>query len=177
MNFGESLITWTIRLAMLLLFLAMALRVRQRPRQTVGPALRLLWTASFILSALHVLAAFHFVHHWSHHEAYLATADDTLQKLGFAFGAGVYFNYLFLIVWAFDIYWTWRATGQLSMKMQRMLLVGRLYLFFIAFNGVVVFESGWLRALGIVATLILIGGFLQNQMLLKDDDKAFKSTN
>jgi hypothetical protein len=31
-----------------------------------------------------------------------------------------------------------------------------MYMFFIAFNGVVVFESGWLRAVGISLTTMLV---------------------
>lgn len=154
---SDLLISWTIRLSMLLLFVVFALQMQRKSGPRMGLWLKYLWTASFAICALHVLAAFHFVHHWSHNAAYLATAEDTRKKLGIAYGAGVYFNYLFLAVWGADVCWTWRSHKNWTKPTPWMIRAGRWYLLFIAFNGVVVFESGWLRALGAIATLILLG--------------------
>ncbi len=157
MNVGDLLISWSIRVAMVLFFVAMALYMQINAGQRPGVGLKILWTAGFLLSVAHVAAAFHFAHHWSHSEAYLATAAETRQKLGFAYGAGVYFNYLFLIVWALDVYWIWRSPEMTSKPKQWLIFVGRCFLIFIAFNGVVVFKSGWLRILGALATAALLG--------------------
>jgi hypothetical protein len=156
-NPSELLIAWTIRLSMLLLFVVFALLIRRQSESSMGRWLKYLWTASFVMCALHIFAAFHFVHHWSHSAAYLATAEETRTKLGFAYGAGVYFNYLFLVVWGVDVCWTWCSSESSTRSTRWVIRAGRWYLLFIAFNSVVVFESGWLQTLGAIATVALLG--------------------
>jgi len=43
---------------------------------------RVWWTAGCLLLFVHVACAFHFVHHWSHREAYEATAQQTAALTG-----------------------------------------------------------------------------------------------
>ena len=142
--------------------LGVVLQMQRQSGQRIGIGLKCLWTASFLLSVLHVLAAFHFVHHWSHGEAYFATAEETRQKLGFAYGAGVYFNYLFFVVWAAEVFWTWWSPERWTKLTRWLILAGRCYLLLIAFNAVVVFESGWLRTLGGVATVAILAIAMRN---------------
>lgn len=156
MNAGDLIISWTIRFSMLLLCISVFLQLQRELSLRIRFVQRGLWTTSFLLSVLHVLAAFHFVHHWSHTAAYLATAEETRLKLGFAYGAGVYFNYLFLIVWGIDVAWTWYGSPFTHRSTPWWIQAGRWYLMFIAFNGVVVFKTGWLRILGIVLTAGLL---------------------
>lgn len=152
MEIGHAWIAWSIRLAMLIFVLVQALQLQVAPGSRLSLTLKLLWTAAFVFFILHVVTAFHFVHGWSHAAAYQATAQETKDKMGFAYGQGVYFNYLFLIVWGVDLFWVWRSKPTMS-KVQRLLFfAGRLYLLFIAFNGIVVFKSGWLRLSGLAAT-------------------------
>jgi hypothetical protein len=160
---SDLLIAWTIRLSMLLLFVVFALQMQRPSGQSMGRWLKYLWTAGFVMCALHFLAAFHYVHGWSHSAAYLATAEDTRKNLGFAYGAGVYFNYLFLVVWGADICWTWRSDQKSTRSTPWIILAGRWYLLFIAFNGVVVFKSGWLRTLGAISMFLLIGIAIRNR--------------
>jgi hypothetical protein len=105
---------------------------------------------------VHVLASFHFVHRWSHSAAYRATAKQTFELLGIEVGTGVYFNYLFLVVWAADVINSWTDFSVGRWMVQWLLRIGLMYMIFIAFNGVVVFESGWLRAVGILLTTMLV---------------------
>jgi hypothetical protein len=156
-NLGDEIIAWSIRLAMLLFVVVQAVQFQRPLRSGIDSALRTLWTISFLLFLVHVMAAFHFVHHWSHMAAYEATSEETRHNLGFAYGAGVYFNYLFLLVWAIDVYWMWRPAKHPNDAVRALQLAGRLYLLFIAFNGVVVFKSGWMRVLGAIATALLLG--------------------
>jgi hypothetical protein len=76
--------------------------------------------------------------------------------MGFAYGAGVYFNYLFLGVWAMDVVMIWLSPRPISGTQKNLAMLGRMYLLFIAFNGVVVFKSGWLRVIGSLCTLLLV---------------------
>jgi hypothetical protein len=157
MSNGDWLIAWSIRWAMLAFFVVLAWLVSRPSGQALNFNWKLVWTAGFLLSVLHVLAAFHFVHHWSHREALLATAVETQQKLGFDYGIGVYFNYLFLAVWGLDILYAWCPVKWSSKFVERLVMAGRCYLLFIAFNSLVVFESGWLRIFGAVASALILG--------------------
>jgi hypothetical protein len=153
---SDWIIAWSIRFAMLLFVIVQAAQWYGAKRPRLILFLNVLWTASFILFLLHVAAAFHFVHHWSHNSAYMATANETKEKMGFAYGAGVYFNYLFLGVWAMDVAMIWLSPRPISGTQKNLAMLGRMYLLFIAFNGVVVFKSGWLRVIGSLCTLLLV---------------------
>ena len=113
------------------------------------------WSIRLALLLLVIVQAFHFVHRWSHQAAFDATAKETLDKIGFAYGTGVFFNYLFLLVWAIDLIWVWRPETLRNRTQQVLFYAGRAYLLFIAFNGTVVFKTGWMRILGISATALL----------------------
>jgi len=166
LNVGDWLIVWTIRLSMLLFFIAWMLRLQPHlGRSRSRPWLNYLWTAGYLMAVLHVLAAFHFVHHWSPAAAYQATAEETRQMLGFAYGAGVYFNYLFLIVWGCDVCWTWLSPSEPERPTPWWIRWGRGYLLFIAFNGVVIFEAGLLRILGSLAAVVFVGQALRKRSL------------
>ena len=88
MDPGEALTRWTVRVAVALYVAALALRgVAHRPA-----AARLAWTAGLIAFLLHVGCAFHFYHGWSHRAAYEATARQTADTVGLAWGGGLYVN-------------------------------------------------------------------------------------
>ena len=149
------LITWSIRLS-LALFVAVLLWRLLGP-QAANPQrwLKILWSIGFVLFVAHVLAAFHFVHHWSHEEAYRATARQTRELIGVAYGQGVYFNHLFMLAWAFDVWAMWSMSKGQPPSIRTLQRLALVYMLFIAFNGVVVFKAGWLRGVGIVATALL----------------------
>jgi len=162
---GEELTRWTIRLALACYVACLAGWLVVPPRgdraSTWLSIARWLWTAGCGLFVVHVACAFHFYHDWSHAAAFEKTAAETEQLLGFRFGEGIYFSYLFLVLWMFDVValWTWwRPAGDSPRP-----LVGALqwalhaYLFFIAFNGAIVFDAGPMRWAGIVACLLLGG--------------------
>lgn len=156
---GVLLTTWTIRLALAcyVAYLAGWL-VTDDPRwPRFG---RWFWTLGCGLFIAHVAAAFHFYHHWSHAAAWQTTADETRELLGISFGDGIYFSYLFTAVWLADVIWLWASapqtgTPQGKTPWTRWLVHG--YLFFIAFNGAIVFEAGPIRWAGIAACAGLTG--------------------
>lgn len=154
---GEALTRWTVRLALLLYAATLALRLTD-PRRT--RTARLLWTAGCILFLIHVIAAFHFFHQWSHGDAYRETARQTREMTGVASGAGLYLNYLFTLVWAADVAWWWRrGADRYTRRPQWVGVVLQSFLFFMAFNGTVVFEQGATRwvAAGVVVVLAILG--------------------
>jgi hypothetical protein len=107
------------------------------------------WTAGALLAALHVAAGLHVRHRWSHDAAVADTARQTEAALGFAFGAGVWFNYAFLAVWIADAVWWWAAPAGFQGRPAPLDGAVRAYLAFIFVNGVIVFPHGPVRVVGI----------------------------
>ena len=155
---GSVIIAWTIRISIILFFGTLIVWVFQRRSGRFDGTLRTLWTAGFVLFVAHVLTAFHFHHDWNHAAAIAETARQTRELIGLEFGAGLYFNYLFLLVWALDIVWIWFVNVEIVKRYRWLRIAWLAYLIFIAFNGVAVFKSGGMRAGGIAAlTLISLG--------------------
>jgi hypothetical protein len=154
--FGELLTRWTIRLALsCYVFCLAAVIVRGRTKS--GPlesVTRIVWTLGCGLFAAHVVSAFGYYHHFSHQAAYDDTAQQTKDQFGFAFGGGIYFSYLFLGLWIADVAWRWIAPATRPAWFDWPL---HAYMFFIAFNGAIVFEGGVSRGAGIAACVLLAG--------------------
>jgi hypothetical protein len=167
---GSLLTQWTIRLALACLAVywggSLWLAARSTDRRSIDRSsgnrktraeapkftvLQCIWTAGCLLFITHVLCAFHFTHHWSHSHAWEHTAAETQRLMGFSFGDGIYFSYLFLALWVADVALLW-------LNVQRPTwLAGGIYafLFFIAFNGAIVFEDGPSRPVGMAVVAIL----------------------
>src|SRR5262245_37630085 len=101
---GKTLTLWTIRAAAFLYVVSVAPWLDRRDRYA-----RAAWTAACALYLAHVAAAFHFYHGWSHEAAYDETARRTAELMGTGWGGGLYFNYVFTIIWIADAIWWWRG--------------------------------------------------------------------
>jgi hypothetical protein len=117
---------------------------------------RALWSLACLLTWVHVGFAFAVHHRWSHAAAYAHTARQTLEIVGIDWGGGLYFNYLFLLVWSLDALWwhLWPASYRAHTKSWRIGV--HAYLAFIAVNATVVFAAGPVRYAGIAAVVLLI---------------------
>lgn len=177
--FGHELTIWTIRLALLcyVVYLAGSIATFSCRCASWLAISRWIWTIGCGLFVLHVLAAFAFHHHWSHAAAWETTAAETDALLGVRFGDGIYFSYVFLVLWVADVavmWWTARrklgrtlvsidepSQPRIGPATQPLVAATWLrglihaYLFFIAFNGAIVFESGPSRWGGIIACVLL----------------------
>jgi hypothetical protein len=141
-----------------------------RSRPAILREARITWTAGCIVLWLHLAAAFHFYHDWSHQVAYEATARDTEATIGWAFGGGVYLNYLFALLWTVDAAWWWSIANSAHFRRSRWasaLVHG--FLFFIAFNATVTFAEGALRwtAVAICVGLAILGFISRNRSNLQ----------
>lgn len=118
--------------------------------------LRAAWTFSCAAFVVHVLSAFHFSYHWSHSDAIRSTAKQTDELIGMEFGEGLYFSYGFLLLWIADVFvWWWKPERYINRPTWLSFAVHS-YLFFIAFNGAVIFKAGITRAGGILAATVFI---------------------
>jgi hypothetical protein len=119
--------------------------------------LRAMWTAGFAAFVVHVVAAFDAFYGWSHAIALAETARHSSEQFGVDSGSGLYLNYLFLAVWGADVAWWWlRPAGYAARPLALSALVHG-FLFFVLFNGSVVFASGLSRWLGVAATAAWVG--------------------
>lgn len=150
---GELLTHRTIRLALACIVGTFAIRIAQREhwgRDT--PLSRVLWTLGCVFFVGHVLCAFQFFHHWSHAHAFRVTADRTREQLGFALGEGIYFSYLFTLLWIGEVVAMWARPAWYDARPRWLFWGVSVFMGFIAFNGAVVFEDGITRPLGVAAT-------------------------
>ncbi len=175
MELSQLIVAWSIRLSMLLFALYFGIRWISQPGRVPSLGVKLLWTVSFLLFVLHVVAAFHFVHHWSHERAFEATRQETRELIGWEFGYGVYFNYAFLLIWGLDLFRTWFPPRDHLRIWKWVLGLGVIYLLFIAWNGIVVFKSGWIRASGVLITFLLLCILFRKVGILRSIDRREQS--
>lgn len=149
----QPLTLWTIRIALVCYVAVLAGRIAGRRSRTWRTIDRWIWTAGCLLLAAHIASAFHFYHAWSHAHAVADTARQTRELIGWEFGGGVYFNYLFAALWTFDVGWMWIAAESYQRRPTSIALLLHAYMFFIAANGAIVFESGPTRWFGIAACI------------------------
>ena len=152
---GAELIAWTVRLGMVCLAIVLAGWASGTSSPGADRGLRLIWTVGWGLMLGHFLAAFHFQHGWSHAHAVAETARQTREQIGWEFGGGVYFNYLFLAAWGGDVVLWWLGQERAAWyRPVRYILLS--YLVLIALNGVIVFKAGWVRWVGVATSLLLL---------------------
>ena len=149
----ELLVRWTVRLSMLcyLGFLWLSLGKTQRSAWE-----RAWWTIGALMMVVHVIAAFHFNHQWSHSQAVAETARRTHELIGWRFGLGVYFNYVFVTIWLADTAWWWLKPRQYARRPWWLSSLLHVYLLFIVINACIVFESGITRWAALLATAMLL---------------------
>src|SRR5207244_1221257 len=88
---------------------------------------------------VHVAAAFHYDHHWSHAEAF----EHTRQVSGV--GEGIYFSYLFALVWSADATYWWLLPANFATRSNWIDRLLHGFMLFMVVNGTVVFASGPIR--------------------------------
>jgi hypothetical protein len=145
-----AVISWPVWLALVLFVAA------QHGQRGSSPARWVVWTnvAGIVLCATHIVIAMGWVHGWSHAAALEATARQTESVYGLRWGGGVYVNYLFAGVWAFDTWWHSRANRPSNVRWLRLVL--RVFYLIVIANAAVVFARPHVRLLGVglVATLL-----------------------
>ncbi|MEQ2006673.1 MAG: hypothetical protein ABMA26_07740 [Limisphaerales bacterium] len=122
-------------------------------RQPSGRVFRLVWLAGAVLLLVHLIAAFHFKHGWSHAAAYVDTARQTREVTGLDWGGGVYLNYLLVIVWLADAASRWKPNLIVQPPVLRRSLAA--FYAFMWFNAAVVFVRNPMRWVGAVAFVLL----------------------
>jgi hypothetical protein len=97
-EWADFCVYWTARTALAFYVLSLGLRMLAAGRPSWLNAARLTWTIGYGIFLVHLAAAFHFVHGWSHAAAIEETARRTHETVGLDWGGGVYVNHTFAIV-------------------------------------------------------------------------------
>jgi hypothetical protein len=126
-------------------------------------AARVLWTASVLLLGAHTLAAFHFIHGWSHRAAAAETARQTAALTGIDWGGGVFVNYAFLSVWVADAAWWWVAPASHRRRSHAIETALSLFFVFMFVNGAIVFAHGAMRVLGVAAVTVVLWSWYRSR--------------
>ena len=121
---------------------------------------RTAWTIGITLAAIHVVLAFHFVYAWDHKAAVAATAQRTVDAVGWGWRGGIYVNYVFLTLWLVDVSWWWAAPASHASRSTRMENTRRALFTFMFLNGAVVFASGIGRLVGIASLSLVLLAWL-----------------
>ena len=158
----EQVVRWTVRVsvAFYLAYLLVASTSPQEPRTSL---LRAIWSLGLAFFLLHLIAAFEFVHHWSHQNAWDHTAEQTYKMTGLRWGGGVYFNYLFALIWCFDVVLWWWKGSQWRTNHRSYRYVVHFYFAFIVFNATVVFGPPFWRYIAVGTGLCLALTLLLNR--------------
>jgi hypothetical protein len=149
-------VIWTARLAVAAYLTAIGMFLAGKSRRSV----RIVRTAGFAIFCLHVMAAFHFVHHWSHAAALQHTAEQTKELFGWNWGGGIWFNYLFLVLWGVDVLFGWvrlASRDSTDNRLSKFSLVIHLYMAFIVLNATVVFGPAWWSPVMLVLAVLFAG--------------------
>ena len=133
-----------------------------RGRRVWDAAARLAWTAACVALLVHVACAFHFYHGWSHTSAYVETARQTDEVVGFNWGGGLFINYAVMTLWVADVAWWWLGgLGSYRRRPWPLVAAWHGFLIFIIFNATVVFKDGLTRWAGLIVCLgLCLAGWL-----------------
>lgn len=163
---GEALMRWTVRFSVLFYLLRLWTLLKTRPKIPTT-AECWIWTAGWLGYAAHVVLAFHFVHQWSHADAWQHTASETDRMFGVHRGEGLWVNFAFSAWWLSDVVRIWSAN-----RRQRRTDVGldyftQAFFAFIVFNATVVFGPAVYRWMSIPVLLALGWAWLQGRNSLQ----------
>jgi hypothetical protein len=107
---GELLIAWSARVVVAFYLLRLAADVLIADPVRRDRWARWAWTAGCAVYLVHLAFAFQFLHHWSHAAAVEHAARRTFEVVGFEFGAGIFVNYVFTLLWIADVVLWWRRS-------------------------------------------------------------------
>jgi hypothetical protein len=163
MTSGVLLTRVTIWLALIAYALGTVMQLYARGRIEQLSRARWVWTAGCGFYLAHIACAFGAYHSWSHAAAYEATALQTHEMTGLRWGGGIYFNYVFGLLWLGDTAWWWLAPQSHRQRPFWLSALWHGFFLFMVINGTIVFGRGPVRWLGILICVVLLGAWLRSR--------------
>jgi hypothetical protein len=155
---GDDVVRGTVRVSLAFYAAAVGLMFFLRPRDwnASGPGqlARWCWSLAWAAFVVHIAAAFHFYHGWSHADAVRHTEEVS------GFGPGIYVSHLFTLLWTLDVAWWWLAPVSYAVRPAWIGRTLHAFMAFIVFNGTVVYEKGPIRWAGLTMFAVLGGLWL-----------------
>jgi len=136
--------------------MVIALAMQLRGLRAVDRRVVSIWFLGSLLALGHSIGSLLTFHHGSQADAVASTAEQTRELLGFAFGAGLYVNYVFVLVWIIDASFRMIAPGRYERLPAFYYQCVNCFLIFIAFNGAIVFKAGIVRWIGCGCCALLV---------------------
>ncbi len=156
---GVLMIRNTVRLALAWYLVALSAMLffvpdDWRANSLRGQMVRWCWTWALICFFVHLVLAFQFFHHWSNAHA----VERSRQMSGW--GEGIYFAYLFTVLWIADVVYWWLRPGGYASRSHWIDRSLHTFMLFIVLNGTIVFDHGIIRVAGALGGLVLIGAWI-----------------
>jgi len=155
MNTAAAFLSGSAWIALLLGAMGESLRSNEAEHPARQSIARWLWALGGAFLLLHIAAAFHLRHGWSHAAAVADTARQTHEFTGINWGGGVWFNYALAAVWVADAAWWWFRPKAFE-RARRWLVFSRLFFLFMWLNAAVVFVRGPMRWFGLVVCIAAV---------------------
>jgi hypothetical protein len=152
---------WSIRVALLLMVAVLIGEVLGNSKTHIFVVVP--WLVGAILSMCHSIGALATFHNSSQAEALESTAQQTEALLGIRVGAGLYVNYVFVVVWLTDAALRLVIPNKYLQFPKSYFYTVYGFLIFIAINGAIVFKEGIIRGIGILCLAILGWLFLKHR--------------
>jgi hypothetical protein len=175
MEWGEMLTRGLAQLAVACYLVRVLADIGGWHSLSIARANRWVWSIGCAALWLHVAAAFHFIHHWSHAEAVRQTAEQTRQLTGWSWGGGVYINYAFAFFWLMDVAFLWRRGLKPDSRSAASFWTIHSMFGFMMFNATVVFGPLYWRYVGLVfAGLGIAAWFIRRRGLKVQSSQSAK---
>jgi hypothetical protein len=113
----------------------------------------------------HSLLGFHYRYEWSQARALADAARQTAAVTGREVAAGLLVNYAFIALWTVEVAWWWRAPSSYLGRGAALDWSLRAIFLFMFVNGAVVFATGPVRVVGVVATSAVVWAWWRGAQL------------
>jgi hypothetical protein len=82
---------------------------------------------------------------------------------GIESGSGIYFNYVFALIWLVDVMWWWLAERSYKHRKRWIDTAFHGFMAFMFVNGAIVFAAGLVRWFSIAAAAVLVALFVRRK--------------
>jgi len=159
MTTADLAIRGTAWLATAGFFLGAFFLIKSRGKNRPASLTKWVWAGACDFYFLHIFAAFHFQHHWSHTAAVRHVAEQSQQLIGKPVEAGIWLNYALLITWAVDA--GWLIVDEVGFLKRNKIISWAIhgFIIFMFINGAIIFAPDVVRWPSLAAFIFLAWSF------------------
>ena len=166
----EETSRWLIRISVLCYVVCVSKRLLY-PADRWSTLELLVWTVGCAACWAHIVSAIAAFHQWSHARAIEFTAEETYRVTGIRNGSGIWFNYLFVLLWTLDCYRRLRDRLRLKPPNSPGSTSVNVFFLFIMFFATVVFGPEPYRYAFVLLSLILLTAVVFRTRLIQSQNE------